>query len=180
MIKKYKYLANLFVFTLFFLIILPAFFYSQKTDMISDTVLAQSTILSTDPNVKNPFTKDAYRGLITCEGGAKNTPPASVTGGKRYSSSGLPICDFGEVIRQINHLINFAFKIILPIIFCIILWAGFLFLTGKPGDRDKAKNALQNIVIGIFWMAAAFLVIKLILSGLAESYSSFFLDKAGS
>lgn len=75
-------------------------------------------------------------------------------------------CDFNQVIVLINNIVEFLFKIVLPImVVAAVLYSGWLFLTkgSEPATRTKAKNMMLNILIGTVVALTAYLIVKTIL-----------------
>ncbi len=81
-----------------------------------------------------------------------------------YPCSGTD-CNFSHLIMLVkgifSRLLKYAF-ILAPI---LISYAGYLYLTSyqNPGDRNKAKNILQDIAIGLAVMILAWTIISLFL-----------------
>ena len=78
-------------------------------------------------------------------------------------------CNFEKLIQLAQNIVNFLAFRAAPAIFVILFaWAGWLFIfeSSKEGSISKAKGFLWNVVIGFIITLAAFLIIKVILSGL--------------
>ncbi len=78
-------------------------------------------------------------------------------------------CDFNQVIVLINNIVEFLFKIVLPImVVAAVLYSGWLFLTkgSEAGARTKAKDMLLHILIGTVIALCAYLIVKTILKTL--------------
>src|SRR3989338_7548360 len=77
-------------------------------------------------------------------------------------------CDFEDLVHLIRHLIDFAFFLAMPVATALFTYAGFLYLfeAAKPGSRGKANAIFTSVLIGFFWMLAAWFVVKLITGAL--------------
>ncbi len=76
-------------------------------------------------------------------------------------------CGFGDFLKMINNLITFIFKFLaLPIAAIMFAYAGFVMVTsaGSSEARSKAKNIFSDALIGLVLAAAAWLIIKTLLS----------------
>ena len=101
-------------------------------------------------------TQASTTGFIPCNG-YENT-----------AEGGIP-CDFNQAIVLINNIVEFLFKIVLPImVVAAVLYSGWLFLTkgSEPGARTKAKDMLLHILIGTVIALCAYLIVKTILKTL--------------
>mgnify|MGYP001616418336 CR=1 FL=1 len=81
-------------------------------------------------------------------------------------------CTFNDFAKLIQNVINFlAFYIATPLATLAIMYAGFKYLTSldKPGPREEAKKILWNVLIGLFFALAAWLIIDTILDVLLKS-----------
>lgn len=110
-------------------------------------------------------------GIFTCVGAPGSDEKLVEIGGKKFAENlrtgkRIPICNFDEAINQVNFLIKWAFRILVPIITIIVVYAGTLFMSSKPADRTKGRKMLINIAIGFIFMSSAFIIVKLILTGL--------------
>lgn len=76
-------------------------------------------------------------------------------------------CDFTALMTLINNVINFVF-VYLAIPLCAIMfaYAGILLITsgGSTEARGKAKTIFTNSALGLIIAAAAFLIIRTLLS----------------
>lgn len=76
-------------------------------------------------------------------------------------------CDFEDFMVLINNVINFIlFALALPIAAIMFAYAGVLLVTsgGSTENRSKAKSIFTNAIIGLILSAAAWLIVKTILS----------------
>ncbi len=81
-------------------------------------------------------------------------------------------CTFKDIARLIQNVISFlAFYIAAPLATLAIMYAGFKYLTSmdKPGPREEAKKILQNVLIGFFFVLAAWLIVDTILDVLLKN-----------
>ncbi|MDO8575372.1 MAG: hypothetical protein Q7R78_01580 [bacterium] len=127
------------------------------------------------PNVAKSA-EPAHSGIYTCVGAAKAGKLVDCGNGKKCAEEiidgqtvRLPLCNFSELIVQVNYLITFAFKIFVPIVVCIFIYAGVRMMSSKPDDRAKAREMLKKVVIGFAIMCSAFIIVKLVMEGFADS-----------
>ena len=77
-------------------------------------------------------------------------------------------CDFNDFFKLIENVIKFMIlKLALPIAAIMFTYAGFLMVTGggeAASARTKAKGIFFNAIIGLVLAAAAWLIVKAILS----------------
>jgi hypothetical protein len=87
------------------------------------------------------------KGLIPCEDGKS--------------------CDFNALMALINNVIHFVlFNLAVPIAAVMFFYAGFMMVTsgGSSESKTKAKNIFSSAVFGLAIAAAAWLIIRTILS----------------
>lgn len=87
-------------------------------------------------------------------------------------------CHFSDLVGGIAHLMNQATIFVLGFSSVVIAYAGFLYLTsqGNPGQLSKAKDVLQKIAIGIFFILAAWLIVRLIATTLLNGNVQLLLN----
>ncbi len=88
-------------------------------------------------------------GLVPC-GGAKE-----------------PACDFNTLMALVNMLINFVlYYMAIPIAAIMFVYAGFELVSsgGSTEKRGIAQKVFTNAVIGLIIAAAAWLIVKTLLS----------------
>ena len=87
------------------------------------------------------------QGIVpTCEGGDPTT------------------CNFKDLVKLGQSLINFLLKIAIPIFAVVFAWAGFLYLTAA-GDTGKVKEGtalMKKAFIGFALALAAYLIVNLL------------------
>src|SRR3989338_1914141 len=113
-----------------------------------------------------PVFSVSAQGLVPCN---NNSGPVTITASDD-STTIVPAtpCDFTAFMALINKVINFIF-LQLAVHICAIMffYAGFLMITAggeAAGARTKAKTIFTNAVIGLALAAAAWLIIRTILS----------------
>ncbi len=75
-------------------------------------------------------------------------------------------CDFDAFLETVNRVVNFLIVFIaFPFVAIVIAWAGILLLTsgGSSGARDKAKEMIGKVIIGLIVALLAWVIIKLVL-----------------
>lgn len=87
-------------------------------------------------------------------------------------------CTFNDVLVLANNVIKTIFFAILLISPLLIAWVGYRLLVSgnQPAEREKAKNQMLNIVIGLVIVACSYGIVKLVLDVLLEptTISTFF------
>lgn len=84
-------------------------------------------------------------------------------------------CTFADVIGLANGLINFILtRLILPIAAIMLVYTGFLYLSGKQANIEKAHSVFPKVIIGLIIILASWLIVRAILYALGidvEDYS---------
>lgn len=77
-------------------------------------------------------------------------------------------CSYQHFLDVLNKVKDYAFQIVVILSVIFIVWAGalFLFSQGNPGQIEKAKKMLSDVVIGFFLAAAGWLIVSAILNTL--------------
>jgi hypothetical protein len=80
-------------------------------------------------------------------------------------------CTWEDLLKALNRLIDRAEVFALALSVGIIAYAGFNYMISgdNPGKRKEANTMLKKVAIGIFWMLAAYLVVKLITGALLNN-----------
>lgn len=106
--------------------------------------------------------------LVPC--GVTDTPTLAV-----HPDYARP-CDFNALMDLINIIIHFIlFNLAVPIAAIMFAYAGFLLITAQGGEaKTKAKNIFTNAVLGLVFAAAAYLIIRTLLSVLGYKYTGVF------
>lgn len=90
-------------------------------------------------------------------------------------------CDFNKLMTMVNNIIHFLFyDVAIPLMTLSFVFVGgrLIIYPDKTGEWNKAKDAFQNIGIGLGMMVGAFVLIKFVLSQfLANGFSVDFLLK---
>lgn len=79
-------------------------------------------------------------------------------------------CNLESLIQLFKNLVNWLIMIAVPVAAIAIAYAGWLFIWGgtNPGSRGKANTILWSAVIGLGVVLAASLIVKAILTALAN------------
>lgn len=85
-------------------------------------------------------------------------------------------CNFTDFMILINTIIDFAlFKISIPLAAIMFAYAGFSMITAQGSEgKTKAKNIFSSVVIGLIVAAAAWIIVKTLLSILGYDVSWIF------
>jgi len=82
-------------------------------------------------------------------------------------------CDFEALMELVQNVLKYIVEITVPLSAIMFAYAGFLYMTSQ-GSLDKRKKANQiftNVGIGLFFVLAAWLIVKAILVGLKSDTS---------
>ncbi len=85
-------------------------------------------------------------------------------GGKRY----VP-CDFNGVMLQVQHLIDIMMVLGVLVAIGMFSYAGFLYITGKQANIDKAHAIFPKVFFGFIIMLSAWFIVYQILSWLTNN-----------
>ncbi len=83
-------------------------------------------------------------------------------------NSGQPSCDFNMLVKLVQNIINFLVYMSAPVAAVAFAWAGVLYFTAA-GDEKKigeAHNIFTTVLIGLGIVLSAWLIVKLIVTGL--------------
>lgn len=89
----------------------------------------------------------------------------------KQSASGVTVygeCNFQDLVLATQLLVNWATGFALAFSVIVIAWAGFKYMISgdNPGERKAANKMLTKVLIGIGFIIGAWLIVKLIVSGL--------------
>lgn len=124
-----------------------------------------------------------YSGLVKCDGVVDGEYKPQTDPSKPGSTSTTPVfvptnpnqklCNFTALIEQIQFLINWLFYIAVPIAIALFAWAGFLYMTGEPGNIKKARSMFTTVGVGFGFMLIAWFVIYTILKWVVKPGQGF-------
>ncbi len=118
------------------------------------------------------------------KGEMKLVPCGGAAGDKYTDSKGTKVpadheCGFNDLVIIANNIIDFLiYKIVVPLIAVafMAIGANLVLNQNKETARSEAKNQIENMARGIFWILASFLLIKFILSEfLSKGFTLFLL-----
>lgn len=93
-----------------------------------------------------------YGGLVKCDG--------VVTPGEQDRTR---VCDFSALISMVNSIIKWVFGLTIPIFVAIFAYAGFLYMTPNPGNREKSNKMLWAALKGFVIMLLAWFIVSTLL-----------------
>ncbi|RJQ30737.1 hypothetical protein C4572_03650 [Candidatus Parcubacteria bacterium] len=90
-------------------------------------------------------------------------------------------CGICDIFQLISNIVNFAaFKLASPLAVLILIYGGFMYITSGGNEKNKAKgtNAFWAAIWGIVIVFGAWMIVNVILGGLAgesisESWNKF-------
>lgn len=107
---------------------------------------------------------------------AKTTSGLVVCGNGTAANAATEACDFSDLIKEVQTVINFLiFSIASPIAAVMFAYAGFLYVT-NGGNESKIKQAhdiFWNVFIGLVIALAAWLTMSFILKFFLGEGSGF-------
>lgn len=108
------------------------------------------------PSISLAQGESGYKGLIPCSNAPASTNTVTPPGD----------CDFVALMNLINKIIRFAlFNLAIPISAIMFAYAGFLLITAQGGEaKTQAKHIFTNTVLGLVLAAAAWLIVRTLLS----------------
>jgi hypothetical protein len=120
------------------------------------------------PQLDHGQSLGSSQGAITILG--LTLPPLVVCG-----NEGLPECTFYDVFRVFKNLITTMFYLCIPIVFFMLAYAAFVYLTAGDSEdgHTTAKNILTYTGWGFFWMCTAWLIVRAILEPLINTTKGF-------
>lgn len=117
--------------------------------------------------------------IIACDGpeGLGHVNPQTgaidltkVNGQYKYPlKSGYVPCNFKGVMIQLQHLINIMMAAGVLVAIVGFSYAGFLYITGKKGNIDKAHEIFPKVFFGFIIMLSAWFIVYQILSWLTDN-----------
>lgn len=99
-----------------------------------------------------------YGGLVKCDGVVLKDAQGNPLEQDRNKE-----CDFQALMMTVNSLIQWIFMLTIPIFVIMIAYAGFLYMTPNPGNREKSNKMLWAglkgfVIMLIAWFAVTTLV----------------------
>jgi len=88
-------------------------------------------------------------------------------------------CNFNYIIKLIDNILNFFILLSIPMATLVFAWVGWTFIVNgdNSSKREGAKKALFSLLTGLFFVLGAWLIVKLIVSGLVKD--TFIQDFTG-
>lgn len=103
-------------------------------------------------------------------------PPTSNTGIVYNCTSSTPgDCTWDDLINAVRFLINWATIFAIQFSVVVIAYAGFKYMLSgdNQGERTKANGMLFSVLKGMIFILLAWVIVRLILSGLGASWINF-------
>lgn len=163
---------------------------NTDTDTDTDSATDSSPILLSGSGADNSSStgglvkcgKERYpKGTYMDKNKEITTSKTDSEGKKNIDVSGMVTienqCGFKDLFVLIDSVIKFILIIAVPLAAVMFAYAGFELLTsgGSPEKKTKAKSIFINVAIGLILVAAAFVIIKTVLSivGYDQSWNWF-------
>ena len=120
-------------------------------------IFSSLSILTFPLMVKAEAAKLDYSGWVQCDGVlTKSENSRQVT------------CNFSNLMRMANYLINCALIISIPIIVGLLAYSGFLHMSGKQENIKNSYKIMKNAVIGFIIMLSAWFMVSTLLKWLVK------------
>ncbi|MDQ5893583.1 MAG: hypothetical protein QG640_595 [Patescibacteria group bacterium] len=97
-----------------------------------------------------------YGGLVKCDGVVDKNNPEEVARNNE--------CDFQDLMGMVNSIIQWIFMLSIPIFIGLFAYAGFLYMTPSPGNREKSNKMLWAALKGFVIMLIAWFMVSTLLS----------------
>ncbi len=131
-------------------------------------------VTSTNANSVNPdytnINSSKFR-LLICDGPAElaHFNPGTGKIDPAFTDANFVPCDFRGLMMQVQHLINIA--LIVGVLLAIVgfIRAGYLYITGVPGNISKAHEIFPSVAWGFIIMLSAWFIVYQILEWLTGS-----------
>ena len=108
---------------------------------------------NSSPNVDSTF---GY-GLVRCDGVVNPKEPSrNVT------------CSLASFINTVNYLIYRAIAFSIPLATVLMVYGGFLYMTGEQDKIKTAKNIFLNVCIGFIIMVTAWFVVTTVVDWVVD------------
>jgi len=91
-----------------------------------------------------------------------------------------PPCGLKDVLPAIENIIQFiAVDLVVPLAIIAFAYAGFVMITstGNSGEVSRAKDIMWMTLKGLVYVFGAYIIVRLIVSGLSSKEIDFFEDK---
>lgn len=111
------------------------------------------------------YAQNKDSGLVPC--GTERTAITTDENGRSTGGEVINPCDFGDVIKLINNVVNFILKnLAVPLAAVAFFYAGILLLFsgGDSEKKSKAKKIFTGVAIGLVFVAASYLIVSTVLS----------------
>ena len=129
--------------------------------------------------IKNCEDIIAEMGSIQAEEEASIVPCGRAVHQCEGATPGNEQCEFKHLFVLVNNLVkNFITKVFAPLLVIVLTYVGFLFIRDKAAAKTKAKELLMKVLIGTFFVLAAWLIVNFILNALgAENGLTKFINE---
>jgi hypothetical protein len=85
-------------------------------------------------------------------------------------------CTFADVITMSQGVIEFILsRLILPIAAIMLVYAGFLYLSGKQSNIEKAHSVFPKVILGLIIILVSWLIVRAILYALGIDVTDYSL-----
>jgi hypothetical protein len=117
-----------------------------------------------------------YSGLVKCDGVVLKDKQGNPVEQDRYRE-----CNFAALMLMVNSIVQWIFMLTIPIFIILLAYAGFLYMTPSPGNREKSNKmlwaALKGFVIMLIAWFAISTLLDMIISDEFEDVAPAFLNQ---
>lgn len=133
------------------------------------TSFPSTSVANAQSSAQEDINSESFK-LMFCDGpeGLKHINEQGVYD-KSYSKPGYVTCDFKGFMGQAQRLINVM--VILGVVGAIagFSYAGYLYITGVPGNITRAYEIFKKVGIGLVLMLSAWAIVYQIMSWLTDT-----------
>ncbi len=183
---KFNNMRNRFIIIAFVCFVVFNIFHVLSVEAqsaVSSPVNADNSSVSSSPRASVPANANTNSGqpnpeytninsskfrLLICDGPAELIAynPATRKIEPGFKNPDFIPCDFRGLMMQIQHLINIAMTV--GVLFAVagLLFAGYLYISGKPANISRAHDIFPSLAKGFIIMLAAWFIVYQILEWL--------------
>lgn len=119
-----------------------------------------------------------YGGLVKCDGVRSLDKDGKPLPGEEGRQN---VCNFQALMGMVNSIIKWIFGLTIPIFIGLFAYAGFLYMTPNPGNREKSNKMLWAglkgfVIMLIAWFGVSTLLGWIVSDSFMQTASSL-LDK---
>ncbi len=89
-----------------------------------------------------------------------------------------PNCGYSDLLKLVNNIIKWIILISVPVAAGVLAWAGFNIMlhADNMGKRKEAIDMIKKVLIGLFFILAAWVIVSTVLNALLKDPGSVPVD----